>query len=329
MPTPFSFDKKEGRAPPPSRPKMTKGPAVGTEATPAPEPVGAEATIAPKPVGAEVTPAPEAYEPFSIEVTSSKVGKIDEEALRVDPHVREVIEAEAGVSIDTIDPAVLKFVVDKSKTNGNEAFREKKYAEAIKLYTQAIAGAPTDHTLYSNRAAAYHGAGRYENSALDAARCVTIAPKWGKGYYRLGVAFAAMGRWEDAVENFTKGCKVDPRNSEMGKKLAEATKELEGYDDAVGDEAALERRGVVQKLRDARKADARAAVERSFKEAMIAPDWDPDDYEWRPTWLPSKRTTPVDKDRYEKDTRMKVMTRLVAEMFDLQAPKNSLLVAED
>ena len=41
------------------------------------------------------------------------------------------------------------------KNQGNQAFKEGKFDEAAKLYSEAIKLSPTDHVLYSNRSGSY------------------------------------------------------------------------------------------------------------------------------------------------------------------------------
>jgi stress-induced-phosphoprotein 1 len=43
-----------------------------------------------------------------------------------------------------------------NKDQGNDAFRAKSFETAIEFYTEAIKENPQDHTIFGNRAAAYH-----------------------------------------------------------------------------------------------------------------------------------------------------------------------------
>ena len=46
------------------------------------------------------------------------------------------------------------------RTAGNVALKDEKYEDAVTSYSEAIKGAPKDHRLYSNRAAAYSKLGK-------------------------------------------------------------------------------------------------------------------------------------------------------------------------
>ena len=46
-------------------------------------------------------------------------------------------------------------------------------------------------------------------------------------------------------------------------------------------QVAMARRDLALRLRDARRADRRLETVAQFKQAMTAPDWEIDDYDWR------------------------------------------------
>lgn len=88
-------------------------------------------------------------------------------------------------------------------------------AEAVKSYSQAIAGCQSDHTLFSNRSAAYLATGMVDEAIEDAKRCIELAPHWPKGYYRLGAACLAKCEWSAAVQSFKHGLELSPDSKDM------------------------------------------------------------------------------------------------------------------
>eukprot|EP01084_Bolivina_argentea_P088616 159990_1 len=70
------------------------------------------------------------------------------------------------------------------KDKGNIEFGNGNYKNTIELYTQAIAMESTNHTLYSNRSAAYLKSLKYDLSLNDGNKCIQLQPDWDKGYVR-------------------------------------------------------------------------------------------------------------------------------------------------
>ena len=120
-------------------------------------------------------------------------------AAELDPAILAAIERELKTSVSDVPPALVAHAVAVSKKCGNEAFCAKRFTDACKFYTQAIAGAPGDKNLRSNRSAAYLALGDYEAALSDAIRCVALDQNWPKAHYRLGKALAAMGEWHAAA----------------------------------------------------------------------------------------------------------------------------------
>ena len=70
-----------------------------------------------------------------------------------------------------------------------KAFKEQKYPEAVKHYTEALARGPPKinpdaHKLFSNRAACYTKLGAWDAGLKDADECIAIKPDFAKGYVR-------------------------------------------------------------------------------------------------------------------------------------------------
>jgi len=101
----------------------------------------------------------------------------------------------------------------EEKAKGNSQFKAGKYAEAIEFYTEAIKRNPSDHVLYSNRAACYTKLMEFGLGMQDCDKCIELAPDFIKGHLRK----AALLRIEKPAE--AKGCyeralAIDPNNAE-------------------------------------------------------------------------------------------------------------------
>jgi tetratricopeptide (TPR) repeat protein len=80
------------------------------------------------------------------------------------------------------------------KDQGNNAFRDKRFKEAVSLYSRAIALAPHDGVLYSNRSAAHLSDGNLNDALEDASQCVRLKPDWEKGWMREDKSVEALVR---------------------------------------------------------------------------------------------------------------------------------------
>ena len=109
------------------------------------------------------------------------------------------IEKEMRVSVSDVPPELVRHAVAASKKCGNDAFAAARFSDAARFYTQALAGAPDDKALRSNRSAAYLALGRTNEAVADAVRCVALDAAWPKAHYRLGKALAASGGWHAAA----------------------------------------------------------------------------------------------------------------------------------
>ncbi len=111
------------------------------------------------------------------------------------------------------------------KDQGNAAFKNKDFASAVSLYTQALAETPSEHTILGNRAAAYHNMQKYQEALADAEKCIEVKPDWSKGFQRKAMAQQALGLLDEAVENYDKACKLDPANTQAKTMMDAAEKQ--------------------------------------------------------------------------------------------------------
>lgn len=58
--------------------------------------------------------------------------------------------------------------VNQLREKGNNLYADKRYQEALELYSQALHLEPSNYVLLSNRSAAYAHLGLYENALADA-----------------------------------------------------------------------------------------------------------------------------------------------------------------
>ncbi|KAL1559751.1 Hsp70-Hsp90 organizing protein 3 [Salvia divinorum] len=106
-------------------------------------------------------------------------------------------------------------LADEEREKGNQYFKEQKYPEAIKHYTEALKRNPNDPKAYSNRAASYTKLGAMPEGLKDAEKCIELDPTFSKGYTRKGAIQFFMKEYDKALETYQEGLKHDPNNQEL------------------------------------------------------------------------------------------------------------------
>ncbi|VDB94318.1 unnamed protein product [Peniophora sp. CBMAI 1063] len=113
------------------------------------------------------------------------------------------------------------------KTDANKLFGEKKYDDAIRLYSQAIAIDKDNALLYCNRSASYFALHAFGKACQDAAKASELDPSYTKAYYRLAASQHALqlyGKsarsWKRAIDSISS----DDANGANAKLRADYTK---------------------------------------------------------------------------------------------------------
>ena len=117
-----------------------------------------------------------------------------------------------------------RMAAEAAKAEGNKALQAKNYDEAVKKYTEAIAFDATQHTYFSNRAAAYMQLKDYERALQDAESCIKLNPTWAKGYSRKGAALHAMKKYDQADAAYHEGLAVAPGDASLKQGVVDVNK---------------------------------------------------------------------------------------------------------
>jgi len=103
------------------------------------------------------------------------------------------------------------------KLLGNEAFKRKKfqdaverYSEAINLYTKVDSKHIDIPAVLANRAMCHIKTKSYELALQDSDVCCNLKPTWFKGYYRRAEAYLGLGDYENAEKAFAEALTNQP-----------------------------------------------------------------------------------------------------------------------
>ncbi|XP_048588559.1 tetratricopeptide repeat protein 12 isoform X3 [Nematostella vectensis] len=101
------------------------------------------------------------------------------------------------------------------KEKGNLAFKQQKYEEAVKLYTQALNQDRTNTAFYTNRAQAYIRTKNYTDAITDCEAAIKLDKKCIKAYVHMGKAFQAQNKFDEAVDIFKMAIKNLPKQGKL------------------------------------------------------------------------------------------------------------------
>lgn len=124
--------------------------------------------------------------------------------------------------------------INQAKEQGNTAYRNKDWAEAIKMYTLAIDVAASRplweanqvardelSLCLANRSAAFASCEDWIGALCDAEAVTQLKKPWAKGHYRKGKALVGLERFKEAREAFELGLQFDPENKDLKQALSE------------------------------------------------------------------------------------------------------------
>lgn len=92
-----------------------------------------------------------------------------------------------------------------SFTQGNVAYIDEEFDEAIRHYDEALKAAPRDATILSCRAAALIKKKKFMKALEDVNKAISIDPHHDASYFRKGVACFELEEYETSKASFEKG----------------------------------------------------------------------------------------------------------------------------
>jgi len=112
------------------------------------------------------------------------------------------------------------------KNQGNTAYQNKKYKDAVDLYSKAIKLDATDATYYSNRCAAYINLLKYSDALADAEKCIKLKSDWSKGHYLKGCVLVEQKKYEEAAVSLKEALRLDASSADIQAKIEEVNAKL-------------------------------------------------------------------------------------------------------
>ncbi|KAH6627070.1 hypothetical protein B0J18DRAFT_159122 [Chaetomium sp. MPI-SDFR-AT-0129] len=123
-------------------------------------------------------------------------------------------------TVQTFSDVQRKEYAQKLKEAGNKAYGAKNYEKAIGLYSKAILCKP-DPVYYSNRAACYNALSEWEKVVEDTTAAISLDPEYIKALNRRANAYDHLGKYSEALLDFTASCIIDGFRNEQSAQAVE------------------------------------------------------------------------------------------------------------
>jgi DnaJ family protein C protein 7 len=118
--------------------------------------------------------------------------------------------------------------IEQLKEEGNQAFKNGNYVDAMEKYSRAVAVDPLNNTLNATLNCNLAAAAAKQNKHEEAVKYATLAigqnPEYVKAYIRRGDSYTALEKHEDAMRDYQKAHDLEKDNQQIQQKLREAQK---------------------------------------------------------------------------------------------------------
>ena len=119
---------------------------------------------------------------------------------------------------------------NNEKIKGNELMKTKEYDEAIKHYTKSINLDEFEPTTFANRALAYIKNTEYGKGLDDCNRAIDLKNDYIKAYYRRGICYTGLKKFQEGLQDFLYVLNDNPQNSEILNKIKDLNEKWKNFD---------------------------------------------------------------------------------------------------
>jgi len=110
-----------------------------------------------------------------------------------------------------LDPAK----AEEQRLKGNDFFKQGKWVEAIKEYSEGLKRDPNNHLIYSNRGATYIKVMDMGSALRDCEKCIELKPEFPRAYARKATVEILCKQVHKAKETVELGLKMCPDDAEL------------------------------------------------------------------------------------------------------------------
>ena len=118
------------------------------------------------------------------------------------------------------------YEVTNMKIKAKDFIAKSKYSDALEILNKALDSFPGDFIALNLRSQVYLALDEWKLGYTDAKRSCKINETCGESFFRLGEAFAALNRFDDAVQAFNTCLELEPEDGELNTKVCDSLDQL-------------------------------------------------------------------------------------------------------
>mmetsp|Transcript_19820 Transcript_19820/g.37017 ORF Transcript_19820/g.37017 Transcript_19820/m.37017 type:complete len:445 (-) Transcript_19820:1578-2912(-) len=115
---------------------------------------------------------------------------------------------------------------EEAKQRGNEFFRQKKFAEAVAEYEEAVKRSPKDAAIRNNLSAALTKIMDFNGAKTQIEKALELDPKYVKAWARKGDIEYAFKEYHKAMDSYKQGLELEPDNPTCKEGLKKVTQQI-------------------------------------------------------------------------------------------------------
>lgn len=180
---------------------------LGSISTPSPEPQYEETETPQEEVAVEIPQENVENAPQEVENTLVEQATAEAQIYSEEPPISEV-----PIEIPAPAPIVLSPEVENLIQQGENAYQQNKFDDAVQLFTQAVMLQAENPKAYLNIAIVKWRQGKFSEQAEYAAQSIQHDPTNNKAFNTLALAQDKIGNILEAINNYTKALELSPDN---------------------------------------------------------------------------------------------------------------------
>ena len=115
---------------------------------------------------------------------------------------------------------------EEAKQRGNDFFREKKWAQAVSEYEEAVKRAPKNAPIRNNLSAALCKIMDFNGAKREIEKALELDPKYVKAWARKGDVEFVMKEFHKSMDSYKNGLAIDPENPTCKEGLRKVTQQI-------------------------------------------------------------------------------------------------------